>query len=800
MRRRIYRFRNFRLDPQGRELSRDGQGIVLPASSIDCLIYLIENRERSVGRDELAAAVWGRVNVSEVSVNHAIMRLRRALGDTGNEQTFIRTLPRVGYRWIGESIAQDLIVDQDAAADPLQAPVEHPVEHRPIPVDVVGHRLATPSRKLPYVRAAAMLAALGLAVGLAGSLWWHRAGRVVDPQEAMVMRSATAVVLPARIDASDEWTWLGLGLMDLIANQLRRSNVPTLPSETVVGLVRTNNGSSTGDLAGVLDRSVRGAAILRIDPYAEQAAGVWTVRLDVKVAGQAWHVESESSDVLAAARDAADQMMFKLGRTPAGRSGTSTTQALDQLQQQINAAMLASQLALARSLVDSAPPDLRSRPEIAFAEASIEFFAGRYDATQHHLEVLLDRLPPTASPRLRAQALNRLAASHARRNQLDDADAASAKAIAFLAAHDEPDLLARAHVGRGAVALRRWKLDEATAHFGQARMLYDASHDLSGEADVDLSLGSTAMARGQPGVALPLVRRAAERFEALAMSDARIIALRNVADAHTLLLEHHEALATTDRFWPVETHSGNQSERWWTMLSRARALVGVGRLADADALLRQVSEHSDPQRDGVARAVSAAQAAQLSLLKGDTDMALAHARAALTPVLEERDDFIYATTWRTRIIALHQAGEVAGAAREVVALTAWAATRQANDRRQLYVAMTQAEQAEIEGHGDQALRRYGQAMAQAQRIGVPEDIVAIGQLYVRTLLAAGLLDQASSVSGQLASWAHQDARAAWTQASVYAAAGNDDAARKALDRAQHIAGERPLRDPAIQRP
>ena len=56
---RFYRFGRFRLNPQARELFDGASRINLPISTIDCLIYLIEHRDRPVGRDELAAAVWG---------------------------------------------------------------------------------------------------------------------------------------------------------------------------------------------------------------------------------------------------------------------------------------------------------------------------------------------------------------------------------------------------------------------------------------------------------------------------------------------------------------------------------------------------------------------------------------------------------------------------------------------------------------------------------------------------------------------------------------------------------------------
>ena len=96
----LIRFGAFRLDPQARELFENGERVDLPLSTIDCLIHLVRHRDRPVGRDELAAAVWGRVDVSEVSLSHAIVRLRRRLGDDGNAQRVIRTVPRLGYRWV----------------------------------------------------------------------------------------------------------------------------------------------------------------------------------------------------------------------------------------------------------------------------------------------------------------------------------------------------------------------------------------------------------------------------------------------------------------------------------------------------------------------------------------------------------------------------------------------------------------------------------------------------------------------------------------------------------------------------
>ncbi len=95
----FYRFGRFSVSSATRELREGGAPIELPARAFDCLVYLIEHRERAVGRDELIAAVWGRADVSEALLNHTILRIRRALGEVGPE--LIRTVPRFGYRWAG---------------------------------------------------------------------------------------------------------------------------------------------------------------------------------------------------------------------------------------------------------------------------------------------------------------------------------------------------------------------------------------------------------------------------------------------------------------------------------------------------------------------------------------------------------------------------------------------------------------------------------------------------------------------------------------------------------------------------
>src|SRR3546814_7765983 len=65
MRNRIYRFGDYRVCPAARELEFRDELVVLSPKVFDCLAYLIEHRERAVGRDELISAVWGKLDVSD---------------------------------------------------------------------------------------------------------------------------------------------------------------------------------------------------------------------------------------------------------------------------------------------------------------------------------------------------------------------------------------------------------------------------------------------------------------------------------------------------------------------------------------------------------------------------------------------------------------------------------------------------------------------------------------------------------------------------------------------------------------
>jgi adenylate cyclase len=99
----LYRFENFTLDLARQELRRNEERIEVEPQVLDLLHYLIRNRDRVVSKDDLIADVWrGRI-VSDSTLTSRITAARQAIGDSGNRQRLIRTIPRKGVRFVGEA-------------------------------------------------------------------------------------------------------------------------------------------------------------------------------------------------------------------------------------------------------------------------------------------------------------------------------------------------------------------------------------------------------------------------------------------------------------------------------------------------------------------------------------------------------------------------------------------------------------------------------------------------------------------------------------------------------------------------
>ena len=95
-----YLFEEYALDTDRRELHRGTDTVSVAPQVFDLLVFLICNRERVVSKDDVIDAIWNGRSVSDAALTTRFNAARSAIGDSGEEQRLIKTLPRKGFRFI----------------------------------------------------------------------------------------------------------------------------------------------------------------------------------------------------------------------------------------------------------------------------------------------------------------------------------------------------------------------------------------------------------------------------------------------------------------------------------------------------------------------------------------------------------------------------------------------------------------------------------------------------------------------------------------------------------------------------
>lgn len=773
----IYRFGPFRLDVAARELRRDDALLPLPASAFDCLAYLVAERDRAVGRDELIAAVWGRADVSDTMLGQTVLKVRRTLGGRGDPQAWIRTVPRFGYRWVApvEPIAEAPMPASVGNPVPTQAPVASPAA-----LPDAGTPTEPGKRR---VKAVIGLAAALVVLAIVFGLWRSPAADRAGPAVA----NDSALILPVRIDSYGEHGWLRLGLMDLLAERLRQAGLSVPPSESVLAVLRerTRDDGTVEPLGDLANWQVQ--TVARLDD------GEWIVEIEADATGLRHHAQARAVDPVQAARGAGDALLARLGRLPPDPVANSIP-ALDEVLQRTRAAMLADQFELARSQIEHAPAELQRRPELLHRRAQIELRAGDYLLVESLLRELLADLQPGENDDLRARAWITLAASHVRRQDAAAAAQAYDQALSLLEPAPNPDrsALGLAYLGRGLVAAMHGRLDAATEDLGRARIQMQAGGDALGLAQVDLNLGVFDVLRQRPADGRGSLLRAAERFERLGAREELVYTLNAIAEIDSSLLQHTLALQFSDRIWPPQMHSGNARSRWDLVLTRARILFDLGRLDEADELLDGLLGQADPSLDRFRLARAWGLQARIATDRGASRAAGDAAARALVIIAEQTrptDSRQELRTWLLRLLALQAQGEHERAGRELSQMHAWS-ERYGGVWAQVYLPLADAVQARASGASDRSLALFEQALSQAEALAVPDVLVEVVQHQVLALIEQAQLDRAQAVAGRVATWAEADARAAWTQAAVLHALGYAQASEQAAATGRRLAGQR----------
>ncbi|HEY0231727.1 MAG TPA: winged helix-turn-helix domain-containing protein [Dokdonella sp.] len=766
-----FRFGEYRLDTAARELWAGERMVALPPKSFGCIAYLIEHRERAVGRDELISAVWGRVDVSDDVLAQALLRARRAVGDTGNEQRAIRTVPRFGYRWI---------LPLDTPADPPPSIAADVAAALPAgdatAADIAA--VATKTRLPRYTRWAA-LAVLVLAVGL---LAWSLARQPATPRAA-VRSDSLLLVLPVAVGgAGPDFAWMRLGAMDYLASRLRtQARRKVLPSEQTLLLIGQDAGPTD---AGALHRlELASGASYILAPQATLSGDAWNFVIDVYHDGGVHSYTARAGNPLDAAGLTLARFIGSIGAS--GNDGDGKVSAATERVQRIDAAMLAGDLASARQLADSAPAALNDDPAIVVRAAQIAFRAGQLEAAERQFRPLAENAVLAVD--VRAQAQMGLGAVAVRRQDFAAAERDYSAAIATLAGaagQDHPDLLGSAYSSRGVANGARGRFDAALADFGRARVELERAGDHVEIGSVEVNFALVEASRGRYGEAVAAFDRAIATFSRFDVRDNLAAALLGKTRAQLALLDHEGALSSSASAFDLSAHLENPILKQDIAEVRIRTVLMAGQLDAATGLLDAAQASSTDPEFALLRA-------HLQLERGDAAAAVATATKVLDSLGTGAGPASGAAVSEVAMIAATagrrvDAGSLLDRVREQLQ-----ATPDAGGERDAALPMELASAVALAAHGDAtADAHFSAAISAADRSGSADSLVSVGIGYAAYLIQQHALDQATTVVGRLSPYADRDYRAARATAALYHALGNADLAASAEAKVQRLAGER----------
>jgi DNA-binding winged helix-turn-helix (wHTH) protein/TolB-like protein/Flp pilus assembly protein TadD len=238
-----YSFGDFRLDTIERVLLRRGELVPLTAKVFDLLLLLVENHGHVVEKDRLMKEVWPDTFVEEGNLTQNISVLRKAIGNSHNGNQYIQTIPRRGYRFVGEvrvalSDSEDLLIEEHLRARIVFSETEDEV------IPPLGDQaLVSGRRGISRTRRNLLIGGAGLmAVVLAAIFWspWRKVERAhATPAPAPIRSIAVLPFKPLSNEGREEY--LELGIADSLTTRLSSiRQIVVRPTSSVRRFAGTN--------------------------------------------------------------------------------------------------------------------------------------------------------------------------------------------------------------------------------------------------------------------------------------------------------------------------------------------------------------------------------------------------------------------------------------------------------------------------------------------------------------------------------------------------------------------------------
>ena len=298
----FYEFGPFRFDPQRHRLFRDGEPVHVPPKAMEALTVFVQNPGKMLERELLMQAVWVNTFVEDANLTVAVSQLRKALGQRGETDEYIETLPRIGYRFLADvrvvreaslriekHTLSQTVIEEEVFED------EQKMEMDRATIPTVATRLAPVS----ITRRFAFWTTCGVVLlACLTALVYSGLSKEAKPNNSRAALSAirSVAVLPPRSFTGDEEDLpLRLGLADALITRLGSVHrISVRPTSAVVRYVK-------GDFDAIdVGRSLGVDAVLDATLQRDQQGTRVTWRLlDTATGAQLWsgHFNHRTTDI-----------------------------------------------------------------------------------------------------------------------------------------------------------------------------------------------------------------------------------------------------------------------------------------------------------------------------------------------------------------------------------------------------------------------------------------------------------------------------------------------------------------------
>jgi eukaryotic-like serine/threonine-protein kinase len=231
----LYHFGQFVLDPSSRTLSRADSAVSLTPKAFDVLLFLAQNPNRLVTKEELLQAVWGDTIVEEGNLTQYISHLRKALGDNSEDTRLIVTIARKGYQFTARVTVDEAADTAKHATLQVAATETSKTDLRPVEFSSKENVTKSPSPRLrlrKWFAATALLAVIAAAFWL---YWSHRRRVTLSATDTIVLADVKNEtgdpVFDDALDTAlryemDQTPYLNTLGMDKILGTLAQLNLP----------------------------------------------------------------------------------------------------------------------------------------------------------------------------------------------------------------------------------------------------------------------------------------------------------------------------------------------------------------------------------------------------------------------------------------------------------------------------------------------------------------------------------------------------------------------------------------------